>query len=230
MVWTNNGWALFRWGKYDGAIECFDKAIKIKQNCDLAWKDKGIVLLTQTNAIYEAIKINLENAQNWSNIGIYLCEKDMYEEAIKCFDKAIEINRDYVLRCIERPARYKKALNAIDNAIKLKIRDADNWNIKGNALISQGKYNESLLAYDRAIELDPKNALIWFNKGNAFAVLERYSDAFKCYNWANGLDPNFALAWYNKGNALHELGRHKEAQNAINKANELGFAGPPISK
>ena len=62
-----------------------------------------------------------------------------YEEAIKCYDKALEIDEKYV------------------NA----------WNNKGNALCNLGKYDEAIECYDKALEIDDKFVDAWNNKGVA---------------------------------------------------------------
>jgi superkiller protein 3 len=62
--WMKKGETLCRSGKYEEAIECFDKAIGLNSNHADAWFDKGYCL---------------------NNLG-------RYEEAIELFNKAIEID------------------------------------------------------------------------------------------------------------------------------------------
>lgn len=63
-VWNNNGYAFRKQSKYQSAIECYDKAIKLQPNYAKAWYNKGYILEKQGK----------------------------YEEALHCFDKAIEFN------------------------------------------------------------------------------------------------------------------------------------------
>jgi tetratricopeptide (TPR) repeat protein len=44
-LWFNKGYALIQLEKYEEAIECYDKAIKIEPNDALAWDTKGIALV-----------------------------------------------------------------------------------------------------------------------------------------------------------------------------------------
>jgi tetratricopeptide (TPR) repeat protein len=64
---NNKGLALDNLGKYEQAIECYDKALEIEPNYILAWYNKG-------NAL--------------GNLG-------KPEEAIECYDKALQIEPDY---------------------------------------------------------------------------------------------------------------------------------------
>ena len=60
---NNKGLALYNLGKYEQAIECYDKALEVDRNYVLAWYNKG-------NAL--------------GNLG-------KPEEAIECYDKALQI-------------------------------------------------------------------------------------------------------------------------------------------
>ena len=61
----------------------------------------------------------------WNNKGLALNSLGRYDEAIKCYDKAIEIDPN----------------------------DADAWNNKGLALNSLGNNDEAKKCYDRSREL-----------------------------------------------------------------------------
>ncbi len=44
IAWNNKGIALKDLGKYEEAIQAYDKAIEIKPDYHLAWNNKGIAL------------------------------------------------------------------------------------------------------------------------------------------------------------------------------------------
>ena len=89
----------------------------------------------------------------WRNKGGTLYFLGKYDEAIKCYDKAIEIDPD--------------------NSVV--------WNNKGLALSSLGKYDEAIKCYDKVIEIDPNDADAWNNKGLALSSLGNDDEAKKCY-------------------------------------------------
>ena len=90
-----------------------------------------------------------ETAKEWNDKGRALCERGKYEEAIECFDKAIEINPDFVCA----------------------------WHGKGRVLYEQGKYEEAIKCYDKAIEIDPNLAYVWHGKALALDKLGRHEEA-----------------------------------------------------
>ena len=130
------------------------------------------------------------DADQWSNKGSSLADLGRYEEAIKCYDKAIEL----------RPN---------DTAV---------WYSKGNALLILNRYVQAITCYNKVLELNPNHLHTWNNKGNALYYLGRYEAAIQCYDKVLQLNPTYSDAWYSKGNALRKLGRNKDAKKCFNKA------------
>ncbi len=83
------------------------------------------------------------NAETLNNKGVVLYDQGKYDEAVKAFDKAIEINPQYEAA----------------------------WIGKGMTLGSQGKYDEAVKAFDKAIEINPQHADAWAGKGFALQLL-----------------------------------------------------------
>jgi len=73
----------------------------------------------------------------WVNKGFALIRQSKYDEAIKAFDKAIELNPQY----------------------------ADPLSNKGVALYDQGKCDEAIKAFDEAIKLNPQDPIARYAKG-----------------------------------------------------------------
>jgi len=202
-VWNNRGTALGQVGKYQKAIECFDKAIEINPNYINALNSKGTALH-------------------------YL---DDYQKAIECYDKAIEINpedadawcaKGLSLTCLKN---YQKAIEeCFDKAIEINPEDADVWYSKGTALTYLTKYLEAIECYDKALDINPDHASAWYGKGTAFRKITKYLEAIECYDKALDINPENAIAWYSKGLALDSLYEHKKAEEYFNKAKELGLA------
>ena len=125
-------------------------------------------------------KIALQNfSKIWENKGISLClycEHD-YDDAIKVFDKAIEIDR----------------------------KNSDAWYNKGLALFELNKTDEAIKAYDKAIEINPQNEFAWISKGVIFGDLNKADEARKAYDKAIEINPKNSDAWYKKGRLLNNL-------------------------
>ena len=122
-------------------------------------------------------------AVEWNDKGGNFNSMGRFEEAIQCFDRAIEIYPRYSFP----------------------------WNNKGNSLRHLGRFDEALQCYDIAIEIDPQYKEAWNNKGNALYSLGRLTEALQCYDKTIEMEPQHTDAWYNKANTLSKLGRFKEA-------------------
>jgi predicted amidohydrolase len=145
--------------------------------------------------------VDTERAHNWFRKGVALGELGKYEEAIKCYDKAIEIEPNY----------------------------EDAWYNKGVALGELGKYEEAIKCYDKAIEIEPNYEDAWYNKGWNLGKLGKYEEAIKCYDKAIEIKPNYEAAWYNKGVNVSKLQRYEEAVEYFERAYRL-VKGIPIGE
>jgi tetratricopeptide (TPR) repeat protein len=65
---------------------------------------------------------------------------------------------------------YNEAIECYDKALEIDPKDADTLNNKGNALDNLGKHKEAIECYDKALEIDPKHAIVLNNKGNALGI------------------------------------------------------------
>ena len=109
------------------------------------------------------------NAWEWNNKGVALSRLGRYQEAIQCYDEALEIDPRHV------------------NA----------WANKGAALSRLGRHAEALQCYDKALEIDPRNVNAWGNKGLNLNSVGRYQEAIVCYDKALEIDPGFVtgMGW-----------------------------------
>jgi tetratricopeptide (TPR) repeat protein len=129
--WNNKGVALKNLGKYDEAIEAFDRAIRLDPNDAPTWSYKG----------------NAFNSQG------------KYDEAIKAYDEAIRLDPNYTDAwynkgsALGRQGKYDEAIKCLDEAIRLDPNRASAWYNKGTALKLLGETSESNAAYAKAKEL-----------------------------------------------------------------------------
>jgi tetratricopeptide (TPR) repeat protein len=140
-----------------------------------------------------------KEAERWHNKGNALYNLGRNEEAIKAYEKAIEIKPDF-------------------NMVHLA------WNNKGNAFSNLGRHEEALKAFEKAIEIKPDYHHAWYNKGVALYNFGRPEEALKALEKAIEIKPDYHLihqAWTNKGVALYDLGRPEEALKAYEKAIEI---------
>ncbi|MFA5251543.1 MAG: serine/threonine-protein kinase [Phycisphaerae bacterium] len=132
-------------------------------------------------------KADEKTAAFWSNKGVNLNTLCLFEEAINCFDKAIQID----------------------------LRNAAAWNNKGYSLHSLGRYEDAIHCYDKAIEIDPFFSGAWDNKGNSFQSLGRHQEAVDCFDKAikfgRARGWREARIWYKRARSEEAAGCIKDA-------------------
>lgn len=123
-----------------------------------------------------------KSEEEWVREGGWLAEIQDWEEALACFDRALELNPRYV----------------------------DAWNEKGVALAKSDRHEDALVCFDRALEINPRNEQVWSNKGEVLgADLGRWEEAMACCDRRLELNPFSADAWADKRMALYRLGRRE---------------------
>jgi tetratricopeptide (TPR) repeat protein len=133
------------------------------------------------------------DAEAWNNKGVHLHNLSQYEEATKCFDRALEINPKY----------------------------ASAWDNKGVSLQSLSRYEEALECHNNALEINPQNVGAWYNKSGCLIDLNRYSQALKCCKIALEINPKFTWAWFIKGIVEDQLGLKRDAAASYRRLIEL---------
>jgi tetratricopeptide (TPR) repeat protein/predicted amidohydrolase len=159
--------------------------------------------------------------------GITLRDLGKYDEALKFFERAVELKPDYEEAWYDKGwilgklGKYEEALKCYDKVIELRPDCEDAWYNKGVTLGKLGKYEEALKCYDKAVELRPDDEEVWLNKGWILGELGKYEEELKCYDKAVELKPDYEKAWLNKGVTLDKLGKYEEALKCYDKAVEL---------
>ena len=159
--------------------------------------------------------------------GLAKDELGHHEEAIKDYDKAIELNPNnanvYSNRgnAKNRLGRYEEALKDLNNAIELNPHLFQAYNNRGATKGKIGHYEEAIQDFDKAIDLKPDYVNAYNNRGNAKDELGRHEEAIKDYDKAIDLKPDHADAYNNRGSAKYKLGHHEEAIKDYDKAIEL---------
>ncbi len=131
--------------------------------------------------------------EEWLSRGDTLYGKQKYEDAIKCYEKALEIN-----------PKNSRALNDI-----------------GNAYYNLGNYSDAIEYFDKALELDPKDPIALRGKGYAHYDLEDYREAIECFDKALQIVPKDAYALDGMGNAHYILKNYSDATRYYDKALQI---------
>ena len=148
---------------------------------------KSISALTEAIRIYPETESYLKRGNAYVILG-------NYKQAIGDYDRAIEINPNYVKAYINR----------------------------GNAWVSLGNNKQAIGDYNRAIEINPNYVEAYINRGNAYLILGNYKQAIDDYDRAIEINPNYALVYYNRSVGYGGLGNQKQAIEDLKKSARLG--------
>jgi tetratricopeptide (TPR) repeat protein len=172
LILHNEGLALHSQGKYDEAIQAYEKAIKIDPRHAAAWNDKGLALYSQ----------------------------EKYDEAIKCFDEAIRLDptttKDIAIDAwdnkgdaFDAQTRYDEAITCYNRAREIDWMQKRGNTVfyKGNKHYGNGEYVVAIKYYDAVIKQDPKDKYALYKKADALRMLHRNSEAEAAYAKAREL-------------------------------------------
>ena len=166
-------------------------------------------------------------ARAWFSVGYLFHTKEMWEKAIAAYDKAMDLNPDFVAynqRGIAKSklSQYKTALNDFDKAIELNPDEAGTFSNRGVVKLELGEHEAAFADFDRAIQLQPDLVDAYYNQGLARLNLGKHSDAVSSFDEVIRLQPDVTEAYLTRGEAKVGLDQIEEAKADFRKA--LGLA------
>ena len=174
-------------GEHDGALSCYDRALKI-----------------DPDSIYVSI-----------NKGAALDNLGRRAEALRCYDRALELAPGNIHALVTKAVtlyncqRNNEVLLICDQILQIQPYNARILYIKGIVLESIGNVSEAKAYLDKATELDPK----FDNSLNTLVALNRtvFEKPISYYDKALEIDPNNEDALANKSLAIANMDKYKEA-------------------
>jgi tetratricopeptide (TPR) repeat protein len=183
------GMALQRLGKFEEALQAFDKAIQRKP----------------------------DDAQNWKNFANLLFDLQLANEAMHAYGRVLELDpRDWDAACRIGYLHYtsgqlEEALAYFDRCDALRPNHAPTLYMRSVFLLGLKRFQEAITAGMRAHTLDPTDAETCNTIGAALNELARHEEALPWFDRALGQRPGFDVALHNKAIALGKLQRIGEA-------------------
>jgi tetratricopeptide (TPR) repeat protein len=229
-------------GKISESESCFYELIKIHPELVSAWTDRALQrnpdgfdreflgsALSERPINYENVLSAYPNSSRtliWK--GLALDEEGSPDQALECYRKAMEINKDSILILwvalrVERELHrdYEKAIPLLDAILRINPSDVLALTIMGGTLGDLGRPEEGLSFLDKALQIDPENPTTLCDKGTTMEKLRRPNDALDCFEKAINLQPNHYGALTNRGVILQALGRKEEAMKSYDLALEV---------
>jgi tetratricopeptide (TPR) repeat protein len=157
--------ALYKEGRYQEAIQYYDRTLKIIPRHLNAWFAKGIAYRklgayrNATACFLRVVEIDPQNAHAYYEMGQLLEKGENMEEAVRCYLEAIRSDPSHT------DAMYKL----------------------GNILTTIGDFRSAIEYFDRIIEKKPDSSVAWYAKGVALRKNGQDQDAERCFQRAGKL-------------------------------------------
>lgn len=205
--------------KFKKSIKCLETAIKLKPKFALLWYSKGLVFTKMAVELVNDQILMQKSGEAKEQHHHYA--KLKFEEALECYDKAIELNPKDLKTWHDRGDVLEKlgilsfdkwffqsAIECCDKVIELgqtswesvDPNDNDGWDPKGIA----------------AYEWMTKGAILYIHLGRRRASFNsvygmnpsHHNEAIKCFDKSIELNPKDANVWKHKGDTLVDLAEH----------------------
>lgn len=172
VAWNGLGNLYRRLNDYDNAVVAYQKADELDP------QNAGI----RDDVEHFHSEPNTRNAQVWNELGDLFYKSGTYDEAAKCYGRAIEMeplnNLSYsnLALCFTHQSRFQEAIPLYLKSIELTHTDTDKaelWNRLGNAYRKLNDYDNAVTAYQNAVKLN--------NEQMALVTRARFSLLGNCY-------------------------------------------------
>jgi tetratricopeptide (TPR) repeat protein len=117
----------------------------------------------------------------------------------------------------------KKAIEYLNNAIRLQPDYADAYYSRGFAYDDLNQYQNSIKDYNKVIDLKPHEAIAYSNRGKAYVKLGHNQLAINDFNEAIRLQPDYVNAYNNRGFAYLLQGNKKLGCRDAQKSCAMGL-------
>ena len=114
-----------------------------------------------------------------------------------------------------------KAIEYLNNAIKLEPGYARAYIGRGSAYADLGQHQRAIEDYNEAIRLKPDDCKVYYKRGLAYADLGKHQQAIENYDQGLRLKPNDPYGYYFRGIAFAELGQFNQAIENYSEAIRL---------
>lgn len=117
----------------------------------------------------------MSTANDWKTKGNGFFKEHKYNEALECYNKAIELDATNHVFFSNRSGTYaalgqfEKSLEDANQALSIKPDHTNSISRKGHALLNLGKIDESIAAYESGLKMDSTNEKLLNGIANAKA-------------------------------------------------------------
>jgi tetratricopeptide (TPR) repeat protein len=222
--------------QHEDAIEKFDRVIHLSTNDDdtkneaLFLKSLALQELEEYAESNEILKklINDDETDDraWHRLGYSYFEEENFDEALKCFEKCIELDPDYQVYLLCKAQTLvnlepnfdpdsklaEEALKTADEILGNDSEDEFAFSIKCQCLLTLDRNQEIIDLSNKIKELEESP---YYTLATAYSGLGNVEKALENIERAIQSEPDDSIMWYNKACYLSLLDRKDEALDAL---------------
>ncbi|MBI4650564.1 tetratricopeptide repeat protein [Candidatus Desantisbacteria bacterium] len=220
-------------GKYDRAIEEYEKALHFDPEYTLAYSNLGFIYYRKSmydkamEYYKKAIEIDPSYVLAYNKLGVVYRKKGLYKKALEVYKKAIEISPDYaeIYYNMAVVYRYMKKYSEASEMYKKVIEFRPEY-IPAHVNLGldykySGEYDKAIEEYEKVLKLDPNYVEIFINFGIAYFLKKEYDKAIEQLSLSIEKDKNNPLSYYYLGMTYEATGDFEKALDAYNKTYEV---------
>ena len=180
------------------------------------------------------LSVTENNYLAYNNLGTCLSKKGQLNEALDCFQTALQIRPDnpdvlYNLGNVyARLGRWDEAITNYQRALQLTPDQADILNNLGFALATRKQLPEAIACFEAALKINPDSASTHNNLAAILFQEHRLDEAVEHYRAALRITPDDPRIYLNLGDALLRLKKPAEALPCYQAALRLSPNDPQI--
>ncbi len=231
--YTSLGFALYRMGKYDQAAEAYTRVTSLQPDNAQGFQMLGATLHASgkpqqaLEAYTKAVSIR-PDSRSFANIGTLQFEREAFEEAVKAYRRAIELEPGRALLhhnlgdAYERAGQAAKAKEAWNTAIKLgnedlRLNRSDAYTL-GVVAICEVKLGHSDMAVEhaaKAVALAPADNEVRYLQASVLALANRPDDALAALDKA--IAGGYGIAQAARDYNFESIRQRAEFQRIVNR-------------
>lgn len=147
--------------------------------------------------------------------------------AVLDFNKALELDQNYLLTYIMLGLAYKKmkdydqAIAVLSKAVELDSKYISAYESRGNVYLDKQDFEKALADFNKEIELAPKATYGYINRARVYETQRNFEKAIAEYNKTIEISPNYWIPFYSRGYLYWKQGEKAKADADCQKAKEL---------
>lgn len=157
--------------------------------------------LNATESLKRANSLGADHAESWLYLASSYNATNEADKAYECFKKSLQSHPEPSVSAsawrglghvLISKGQYHEAVQAGENAVRLKSDYSEGWTLLGSAYLITGEVNKAVTALEEAIRLDKFDTRPYFMLGLAYDRADRRSDLVQLYAQLREIDAKAA--------------------------------------